>query len=94
MFAKRNAVEAARFQSEYEHGLADVEARTTFDEMARLDLALVKRMAAGEYVRKRHALRRLVKLGVFSPAEARRMTWVLQELRAKWIAARSLLRGA
>jgi len=55
------------------------------------DLALVKRMTARRYVRKRHALRMLVKAGVFSPEYARGERRLLQELITTWRAARSLL---
>lgn len=89
--AIRKAAEIAKLDAEYVARVADLEART---EMARLDLALVKRMAAATYVRKRHALRKLVQLGVFSPEEARAAREFVNKLRHKWLAARSLLRGA
>jgi hypothetical protein len=56
-----------------------------------LDLVLVKRQAARRYIRKRHALRTLVKLGVFTPEQARREQSKLAELMATWRAARVLL---
>lgn len=61
-------------------------------EAQQIDLALVKRAAARDYVRKRYALRTLVRLGVFSPEQARaRMTSVVRHLTT-WRAARALLK--
>lgn len=57
------------------------------------DLNLVKRAAARAYVRKRYALRTLVRLGVFTPEQARYESKTLKELITTWRAARSLLKG-
>lgn len=88
-FAARKAAAAAELEREYAVRAADIDARFA---MARLDLALVKRAAAGAYVRKRHALRKLVRFGVFTPEEARAQRPILTKLRGKWCAARLLLR--
>jgi len=58
-----------------------------------IDLALVKRAAARDYVRKRHALRMLVKLGVYSPEEARKRAQGFIRHLTTWRAARRLLQG-
>lgn len=63
----------------------------THDEQ--VDLALAKRNAALGYVRKRHALRLLVKLGVFTAEEARAKRIKVVNLRFNWRACRALLRG-
>lgn len=57
-----------------------------------IDLALVKRAVARSYVRKRHALRILVRLGVFTVEHARRERHVLTDLTATWRSARAMLR--
>lgn len=58
-----------------------------------IDLALVKRAAARDYVRKRRALRMLVKLGVFTPEQARAMQYGIVRHLTTWRAARAMLRG-
>lgn len=65
----------------------------TLTNTQEIDLALVKRAAARDYVRKRHALRLLVKAGVFTPEQARaQMTSIVRHLTT-WRAARFMLRS-
>ena len=70
--------------------MRDMETLTNTQE---IDLALVKRAAARDYIRKRHALRVLVKLGVFSPEDARKRAQGFIRHLTTWRAARALLRG-
>jgi len=57
------------------------------------DLALQKRATARSYVRRRHALRKAVALGL--PAEmVREVVTQVAELKATWRAARELLKPA
>lgn len=65
----------------------------TLTHTQEIDLALVKRAAARDYVRKRHALRMLVKLGVFTPAQARAQAQVFVRHLTTWRAARFMLRS-
>ena len=62
-------------------------------EQLLVDLALRKRAVAYTYARKRWALRQLVRMGVFTPEEARGApTTKLANLKTTWRAARFLLR--
>jgi hypothetical protein len=65
----------------------------TLTHTQEIDLALVKRAAARDYVRKRHALRTLVKLGIFTPAQARSQMFSVVRHLTTWRAARAMLRG-
>lgn len=58
-----------------------------------IDLALVKRDAARQYVRTRYVLRAAVRLGIFTREEARATRAAVVEHRTTWRAARSLLKG-
>lgn len=56
------------------------------------DIALTKRATARLYTRKRWALRELVRFGVFTPEEARRMSPPLVNLLSKWRALKNMRR--
>jgi hypothetical protein len=57
------------------------------------DMALVKRATARKYVRKRWALRQLVRAGVFTPEQARAAMCPLVNLLTKWRLLRRELRS-
>lgn len=67
----------------------------TLTRTQEIDLALVKRAAARDYIRKRYALRMLVKAGVFTPKEARETKSGVQlvNLKTTWRMARRMLKG-
>lgn len=57
------------------------------------DLALIKRETARIYRRKKLLLRAMVNAGLLTPEDARLHRYVVDELRVKWRAARTLLRN-
>jgi len=57
-----------------------------------VDLALTKRATARAYVRKRWALRQLVRMGVLTPEQARAGMCPLVNLLCKWRALRQMIR--